>query len=281
MSEQVKKRKLLYKRLFNKRRLVILNEETFEEIFSLKLNLMNVFVVLTTSSILLIGITTYVIAFTPLREYIPGYSSTALQKKAASLDEKTRELEMELQQNALFLESIRKVLIGDIEYAKFNKDSILAAQTEELAKLNLLPNHADSLLRMQVSQEDKYNLFEKSQPRVTLVLFSPVSGRVLESFDPRNRFFGIKVQTAINTPIKSIANGTVLFSEWTPTNGNMLMLRHNDGIISIYKGVSDRTKQQGDVVRTGEVIAFGSDALIFELWKEGYPIDPMQFLDFN
>lgn len=281
MSEQVRKRKLLYKRLFNKRRLIILNEETFEEIFSLKINLMNVFVVLTISSIVLIGITTYVIAFTPLREYIPGYSSTALQKKAIVLEEQTREMEKELQQNALFLESIRKVLIGDLEYAKFNKDSILASQKEELAKLNLLPNHADSLLRMQVAQEDKYNLFEKSKPRVSLVLFSPVTGKVLETFDPKNRFFGIRVQTVLNKPIKAVANGTVIFSDWTPVQGNMLMIRHPDGIISVYKGISDRSKVQGEIVRTGEVIGFGSESLVFELWKEGFPIDPLQFLDFN
>ncbi|MDV7391353.1 M23 family metallopeptidase, partial [Arthrospira platensis SPKY1] len=221
-----------------------MNEETFEEIFSLKLNLMNVFVVLSISSIVLIGITTYVIAFTPLREYIPGYSSTSLQKKAIVLEEQTREMEKELQQNALFLESIRKVLIGDLEYAKFNKDSILAAQTEEFAKLNLFPNQADSLLRMQVAQEDKYNLFEKSKPRISLVLFSPVNGKILETFEPKNRFFGIRVQTVLNLPVKAVANGTVLFSDWTPAHGNMLMIRHNDGIISVYKGVSDRSKQQ-------------------------------------
>ena len=80
MSEKKLKRKKIKKKLFTKNRLVILNEETFEEIFSLRLTLMNVFVVATLGAIVIIFVTTFIIAFTPLREYIPGYASTELKK---------------------------------------------------------------------------------------------------------------------------------------------------------------------------------------------------------
>ena len=235
MSVQKEKRQLLRKRLYNKRRLVILNEDTFEEIFSLKLNLMNVFVVMTISAILLISITTYIIAFTPLREYIPGYASTFLEKKAIELSEQTALLETELQKNKLYINSIQKVLNGDIEYAKLNKDSILASQMEDISNLNLYPDKADSLLRLQVAQEDKYNLFEKSQPRVNIVLFPPAIGKIIKPFDTKEKHTYIEIALSNNTPIKAIANGTVILADWIPSQGNIVIIRHNDGIISTYK----------------------------------------------
>ena len=281
MSFNKEKRQLLIKRLFNKRRLVILNEDTFEEIFSLKLNLMNVFVVASISAILLISITTYIIAFTPLREYIPGYASTSLQKRAIELSEKTAFLEEELQRNKLYINSIQKVLTGDIEYAKFNKDSILAIQMEEVAKLNLFPDKTDSLLRLQVAQEDKYNLFEKSQQRVNIVLFPPAVGKIVKPFDSKGKHFYIEMALANNSPIKAVANGTVIFADWIPMKGNIVIIRHNDGIISTYKKLASLTKSQGDVVRTSEVVGLAGETLEFELWKDGYPINPSQFIDLD
>ena len=76
-----RRRRQLRKKLLYKYRLVILNEETFEEKLSLKLNRLNVFVVGSVFAIFLIVSTTILIAFTPLREYIPGYSSAELKKE--------------------------------------------------------------------------------------------------------------------------------------------------------------------------------------------------------
>lgn len=289
MSTKLNKKQLLKKTLYNKRRLVILNEDTFEEIFSLKLNLMNVFLVITISTIVLISITTYVIAFTPLREYIPGYSSTKLQKQANDLAEKTMQLEEELTKNQLYVESIKKVLIGDLEYAKFNKDSILAAQMEDAAKLTFHISAEDSILRQMVAQEDKYNLFEKAKPRVNVVLFSPAKGKITKFFSQKDKHLAVQISLPNNTAIKSIANGSIIFAEWTPNSGNVVIIKHNDGIMSVYKNIASLTKVQNDIVRTGEVIGIsGSNnpkevslPLHFELWKDGYPIDPMQFIDFE
>ncbi|MEO8237302.1 MAG: peptidase [Flavobacterium sp.] len=114
------------KKLFIKNRLVILNENTFEEIFSFKLNLMNVFVVFSLGGIFLILITTFIIAFTPLREFIPGYSSSQLKRNATELAIKSDSLTIALKKNEVYIRSIQKVLKGELEYAKFNKDSILA-----------------------------------------------------------------------------------------------------------------------------------------------------------
>jgi hypothetical protein len=155
MSKKRLKRKKLHSKLFTKNRLVILNEDTFEETFSLKLTLMNVFVVATLGAILLISITTLIIAFTPLREYIPGYSSTKLKKDATILALKSDSLTNALKKNEAYIQSIQKVLNGQLDYAKFNKDSILAASDEVVPKLKLTASEEELQLRKEVELEDK------------------------------------------------------------------------------------------------------------------------------
>jgi len=158
MSEKRLKRKKLKTKLFTKNRLVILNEDTFEELFSFKLNLMNVFIVATLGAIILISTTTYIIAFTPLRELIPGYSSTKLKKNATELALKSDSLTLALKKNEAYIRSIRKVLTGELDYAKFNKDSILATSGEAPSKVDLTASEEEKLLREQVAKEDKNNL---------------------------------------------------------------------------------------------------------------------------
>ncbi len=155
MSEKRLKNKLLKKRLFTKNRLIILNEDTFEEIFSLKLTLMNVFVVATIGAILIITVTTFIIAFTPLREYIPGYTSSKLKKNATELALKSDSLAFAIKKNEIYLESIKKVLNGDLEYAKVNKDSILAISVDTLPDLKLTATEDELNLRKEVSEKEK------------------------------------------------------------------------------------------------------------------------------
>lgn len=155
MSEKRLKRKKLHSKLFTKNRLVVLNEDTFEETFSLKLTLMNVFVVATLGAILLIAVTTFIIAFTPLREFIPGYSSSKLKKDATELALKSDSLTMALKKNEAYIQSIQKVLNGQLDYAKFNKDSILSASIDTIQKIDLSPAEEELELRAEVEKEEK------------------------------------------------------------------------------------------------------------------------------
>ncbi len=158
MSEKRLKRKKIHRKLFTKNRLVILNEETFEELFSFKLNLMNVFVVATSGAILLITFTTFIIAFTPLREFIPGYSSSKLKKDATELALKSDSLTLALQQNEAYIKSIQKVLTGQLECAKFNKDSILASATDTVSKVDLSASKEELELRKEINEEEKKSI---------------------------------------------------------------------------------------------------------------------------
>lgn len=156
MSENRLKRRKLHNKLFTKNRLVILNEDTFEEIFSFRLNLMNVFILASLGAILLVSFTTVIIAFTPLREFIPGYSSSKLKREATELALKSDSLSLALKKNETYIQSIQKVLTGELEYAKFSKDSILASSEDLPSKIDLSPSKEELELRKQVEKEEAH-----------------------------------------------------------------------------------------------------------------------------
>jgi len=283
------KRQLLKEKLFAKNRLVIVNEDTFAELFSLRLTLMNVFVVASSAAILIVTCTTFLIAFTPLREFIPGYASTKLKKDATQLALKSDSLSVALQKNETYIASIKQILTGNLDYAKLSKDSIMATKSVEKEAVPLEASPEEVKIRELADKEDKYNLLEKAQAKVNVVLFAPVNGTIIQKYSVKNKHLYLDVAVAKNTPIKSIADGTVIFSDWTPTNAFVIVVRHTNGFISVYKNAASQTKEQGDVVKTGEVIALAgaagrestSSQLHFELWKDGQPVNPTQYMAFN
>lgn len=162
MAEKRLKRKAFFDKITTKNRLVILNDDTFEEIFSFKLNILNVFIVATIGAIFLISVTSYIIAFTPLREYIPGYASTQLKKDAMMLGMKSDSLEFAIKKNDAYIQSVKKVLTGDLEYAKVNKDSIMASEYVDPTEYNFDASPEEIALRKKVAEEEKLKL-EKSK----------------------------------------------------------------------------------------------------------------------
>lgn len=289
MINKKKGKKKFSKKLLHKYRLVILNEDTFEERFAIKLTRLNVFVLMSLSAILLIVATTVLIAFSPLREYIPGYSSTALKKRATQLNYKTDSLQQAIAINTQYLESIKRVLKGDVNIVDFNKDSIIKAAEFDISDIKLNPSKEDSLLREKVDKEDKYNLFESATSKVNFVLFPPVNGTISEGYNVKNKHYAVDVVVAKESPVKATADGTVILSEWTTQTGYVLILDHGNGLISVYKHNAFLTKEQGELVKSGEVIAISGNTgelstgphLHFELWSNGYPIDPTTFIDFE
>ena len=288
MPEKKKQRRLT-KKLLHQYRLVILNEDTFEERFAIKLTRLNVFVIVALSSIVLITGTIILIAFTSLREYIPGYSSTALKQKATELNYKTDSLQQVIDMNQQYYASIKKVLTGDVKMVEFNKDSIIEAASNEVRPTDLVPTKEDSLLRNLVDKEDKYNLFESSISSASLVLFPPVNGTISEGYNVKEKHYAVDVVVPKDTPVKAAADGTVIFAEWTAETGYVIIIEHSNELISVYKHNASLTKQQGDLVKAGEVIAMAGNTgefttgphLHFELWSRGYPVNPANFIDFK
>lgn len=289
MAKKNKEQKKITKKLLHKYRLVILNEDTFEERISFKLNRLNVFVMSMISAILLISGTIFLIAFTPLREYIPGYSSTSLNLKATRLVATTDSLETVININKEYYNSIRKVLKGDVKTVAFNIDSSKQSQKLSPEEVDLKPSKEDIKLRDEVSKEDKYSLFESEKLSSDFTLFSPVKGTLSTTFSLNEKHYGVDIAVPINTPVKAASPGTVIFSEWTAETGHVIIIKHTHNLISIYKHNATLTKGQGERVRLGEVIATAGSTgelstgphLHFELWRDGYPIDPTDFIDFE
>ena len=289
MAKDTKKTKKISKKLLHKYRLVILNEDTFEERLSFKLTRLNVFVLVTLSSIVLVVFTILLIAFTSLREYIPGYSSTALKKQAVELSFKTDSLQQVIHLNEQYYASIKKVLKGEVTTLDFNRDSIIEAASLDASEIDLTPIKADSILREKVDKEDKYSLFETAKSKTNFVLFPPVKGTISEEYNAEKKHYAVDVVVAKDTPIKATADGTVIFSEWTAETGFVVIIEHSYGLISVYKHNATLTKKQGDLVSAGEVIATAGNTgefttgphLHFELWSDGFPVNPTNFIDFK
>ena len=288
MTRKTINKKKLQKKLLHKYRLVVLNEDTFEERLAFKLTRLNVFVLGSLTAILLVAVTSVLIAFTPVREYIPGYSSTALQKQALELDFKTDSLLDVVYMNDAYISSVKKVLRGEVSAVVINKDSIFKAAQADADVLDLNPSKADSILRAKVSNEYKYNLFETATTVADFVFFPPVNGSISADFDINEKHFAVDIVIPKNTPIKATADGRVLFASWTSDASYVIIIDHGDELISVYKHNSSLTKSQGEFVKAREVIAISGSSgelstgphLHFELWNNGIPLNPTTFIDF-
>ena len=289
MAKKKVKRKQLKKKLLHKYRLVILNEDTFEERISFKLSRLNVFVAGTFFTVFLIAITTILIAFTPLREYIPGYSSTRLKQRAIRNTDIVDSLERVLNANIVYLDTIRKALAGEVNIGSINRDSLIEQFRIDPATVDLSPNRQDSLLRAEVENEDRYNILETATSGGNFVLFPPVSGTISQKYNIEKKHFAVDVIALKDSPVKATGDGTVILAEWTAETGYVIILEHAFDLISVYKHNGSLTKSQGDLVKAGEVIATVGNTgefttgphLHFELWSEGYPVDPTLYIDFE
>ena len=285
--KKINKKKLQTK-LLHKYRLVVLNEDTFEERFAVKLTRLNVFSLSSLAAIILIILTTLLIVLTPLREYIPGYSSAALQKQALNLSYKTDSLLKAINMNDLYIKSIKSALSGEVSSVVINKDSIFKAAQADTDVFELIPSAADSILREKVSREDKYNLFKTATSSKDFVFFPPVNGPLSAGFDSKEKHYAVDIVTPIDTPVKSTSDGRVIFTSWTSEAGYVIIIDHGDELISVYKHNSSLTKSQGEIVKSREVIAISGGSgelstgphLHFELWSNGVPLNPANFMDF-
>ena len=276
-------------RLINSYKIVVSNEETFEEKLSFRTNKINVFFVLFLYSILLIVFTISIVFFTQLREMVPGYSSTDLLNQAIYLTKKTDSLENELELNNKFYKSIESVLSGRADEIIYKDTLVLDNNLEDSEQQAVFPNSEDSILRRYVEKEDKFNLTKNELVIENKMFVSPIKGEITQQFDPSNNHFALDLSADVGTPVKAVLDGKIIFSEWSVDTGYVLIVDHGDNIISVYKHNSKSLKEQNMFVKAGEVIAYSGNQgtlstgphLHFELWKNGTPINPEPLFNFN
>ncbi len=275
--------------LYKEYKVVISNDKTFEERLSFKTTKAGVFLIGTIFTAALIVLTVVLIFFTQLKEYVPGYSSLELLKSSKELSFKTDSIEKMIALNSQYYNSIKKVLIGELDTIAFNRDSILSEINLELFSSELSPSSEDSLLRKYIEEEDMFNLTKNQLLIQNKILFQPVLGEITQKFNYKENHFAIDIAVDTGTPVKAISDGRVVLSEWTMETGHVIIVDHGDMLLSVYKHNSSLVKKQNELVAAGEVIALSGNQgtlttgphLHFELWKNGAPIDPEQFFNFK
>ncbi len=284
-----KQNKTFLKRIFNDYKVVVSSEDTFEEKLSFKANKINAFIIMLLYSIILIAFTISIVFFTQLREMVPGYSSSDLLNRAIYLTKKTDSLEQQIALNNKFYKSIEDVLSGNVDEFTSRDELSVDSNLINTDIFTISPSLQDSILRKYVDNEDKFNLTNNELVIENKMFFSPIKGEITQSFNFNEDHFAIDIAADIGTPVKSVLDGKIIFSEWSLDTGYVVVIDHGENIISVYKHNSKILKEQNDFVQAGEVIAYSGNQgnlssgphLHFELWKNGTPIDPEPLLNFK
>lgn len=290
-------KKSIIKNLSDKYRLVFLDNESFEEKGAIVLSKLSIAVYFLFSLIVLIALVFILISVTSLKKWIPGYPDTVEQEllKTKYIDDivKLTELENKIASNKLYYANLEKVLKGD-----FVNDSLLSDSFsfyQDTSSINFSTSSSDSMLRKKISEREKYDISiidqigSKDDNLKGILFFSPLIGEITNQFNLKNGHIGIDIIASKNEAVKSVLEGTVLFSDWTPENGHIIQVQHNRNLISIYKHNSVILKTTGDRVSAGEPIAIVGNSgslstgphLHFELWYNGVPLDPEKFIVFE
>lgn len=281
------KSKRVIKKLRHKYRLVIINDDTYEEYFSLKLSLLNMIVAIGSLSMVVAFVVGGLISFTPLREYIPGYSNLETKKKAAYAYQKADSIENELNIRDQYLENIRLILSGEI-----STDSLEANNIQDVKYDNIqdVKSPEDSLMRLTIEEQEKYALLNSSTDIKDKVFFffTPVKGTVVDHFNVQKKHFGTDIVTKKGEPIKAIGNGTIIMADYTTKSGFVIQIQHRNNLVSVYKHCSAVLKQVGDVINSGDPIGVVGNTgelttgphLHFELWENGIAIDSENYIKY-
>ena len=289
-------KQLSLKKLNRKYDFLMSHDETGKPMFNFRINLLNLVFVIIGMALLLIVITTFIIAFTPLREYIPGYTDNNLDREVYQLNLRADSLVAEMQKKDVYFQNLKKVIEG----YDFAADSVSYNIYEPLPKtvtsaIELEKSVQDSLLRAEYEAENQYNLFGDDFTMPTKSGFSvknffvPLSGSIINGFNPSGGHFGIDIVSNGDQVINAVLDGTVVFSTWSIDNGYSIGIQHEDSYFSTYKHNATLLKKEGEYVKAGEAIAIlgGSgetqqpDHLHFELWHNGIALNPVEYMTIN
>lgn len=296
-------RKLMDK-LRDKYRLVVMNDDTFEEVTSIKLTPLAVYIGVSTLIVGTAILVTMLIIWTPLKRYIPGYGDFRRDSEIALLTSKVGALESEIEATRAYTENVRKILVGDL--ASMSKEAV-EKQGQPENPADTMPKDIDRIpedeqLRSAVDKGTftadpnakmviaaASTIGPRDIPLEQLFFMPPVNGDVTAAFDLKKSHFGIDVSAAKNTAVKSAADGVVISAGYTVETGYSIAIQHPNNVVTMYKHNSVLLKQSGTAVKAGEAIAIIGNSgentsgphLHFELWHKGRAVNPADFINFN
>ncbi|MFT5182892.1 MAG: murein DD-endopeptidase MepM/ murein hydrolase activator NlpD [Flavobacteriales bacterium] len=282
------KKRNLAQRLFNRYRLTILNEDSYEVRYTFKLTPARVIAMALAVFILGGALIYIVVALTPLKQYlVPDFTDYEHRENANYSRFMVDSLNGVIQTQDHYIENIRVVLSGGVPADALSDSSRLAMAEQDL---NFTLSEEDSVLRAQITKEDRYNLIDdddggSGSTLANLYLFKPLQGSLSGLFDAEIGHFGIDIVAPSNEVVKSVLDGTVILATYTSDGGNVIQVQHGHNLVSVYKHNSALFHEAGERVKAGESIAVigntgdHSDGphLHFELWLEGVPVDPLEY----
>lgn len=284
------KKSSFYDRITSIYRLTVMNDDTFEEKISLKLSPLGLSILIGSVVVFLIIGVTSLIAFTPLREYIPGYADVTVDRKVRYLLNRADSLEQEVDLKTHYITNINMIISGKDTSGMQDLKKDTAIRYEYI---KVKPSTEDSLMRRQIETQDRYSLvFNANKLQKTDIadffFFTPLKGVITNSFNAKDEHFGVDITAPENEAIKAVLDGTVTISTWTSETGYVIQIQHENNLISVYKHNSTLLKKTGQSVKAGEVIAIIGNSgeastgthLHFELWYSGNPVDPQEYINF-
>lgn len=275
--------------LRNKYRLVILNDSTFAEKFSLRLSPGSIIVGLLAITIVMTSLVISLVAFTPLREYIPGYGTIAERKQILGLTAKADSIEQVLEARDVYMNNVLNVFNDKLETKpeKPKKDT-----TGKYAGTNTNASKTDMEFRKDF-ENTRNNLVvaisnSKLKGLSELVFYTPIKGMIIASYNLSEDHFGVDIVSKAEEPVKSTLEGTVVFTGYSSEDGYVIHIQHSNNLTSIYKHNSELLKKTGERIKSGEAIAIVGNTgeksngphLHFELWYNGIPINPQECVAF-
>jgi murein DD-endopeptidase MepM/ murein hydrolase activator NlpD len=288
--KKVSRRKMWMKKLRHKYRLVFFNDNTFEEVWHLRLSLFNVLAAVGAISLFLVILVIVLMSFTSLREFIPGYPNEDMRKNIMHNAMLLDSLERKLQIRDQYFENLKALIAGDTLVA-FDTTS---PEGRNYKNIKFTKSIQDSLFRQQIEQQEKFNFSITGTPHSEnniseMHFFSPVKGLVTSEFNSAENHLGVDIVGSPNEVVKSTLDGTVIMASWTIETGNVIQIQHDHNIVSIYKHNANILKKVGTHVKAGEPIAIMGNSgelstgphLHFELWHNGKPVNPQDYIVFN
>ncbi len=284
-KEKVKR----WERLRYKYKLSVVNETSYEEVLKFRLSRLHVLMGLSVLAVLLVSLTILLIAFTDLREFIPGYPDRNMRKMMAQNAIRVDSLTDEVMKRDRYLNAIQLVLNGaDSSYLQMARNGRLKAGYDTV---HFELSEQESAFRAEIEEQERFNLGLgiKEQNKDYYHFFPPIEGVVTQVFDEKKRHYGTDIVAKANAKVAAVLDGVVVFTGWTVKTGYVIQVQHANNLLSIYKHNSILLKQHGDYVRAGEVVAVvgntGEESsgphLHFELWRAGNPLNPEDFIRFK
>ena len=271
----------------SKFRLVLIEDQTHKQIWSFRFSKANFLVSAITICVCVTAAFYSIIAFTPVRTFIPGFPDADARRAAIQNAILADSLENKMKVWEIYAVNLRKVLSGE-EPMKI--DSLINLGQAASASETDFSEEKDSLLRQQVMEEEQFVLSgqkDRLLPIEGMHFFTPLKGVISQGYDNVVHPF-VDITAPANSVVKAALEGTVIFAGWTDAAGYTVQIQHSNDIITIYKHNQKLLKKTGDKVNAGAPIALvgstGSlstgDHLHFELWYKGEAVDPTKYINF-